>query len=230
MQKSIEILFEDENCLVINKPAGLAVQGGAGIKISLDSILTENYPLRPLLVHRLDRDTSGVILVAKNQAAAAHYSALLGPNAYSIKEYLAVCAGRPKKDSGLIDTDIEINGKMKKCETRYTVLKTSEFPAEVAESACCKSYSGVFSLVKLELGTGRMHQIRRHMAQACTPVLCDDKYGDFKLNKLLAKTLKLKHLLLHAQRLQIPAGQGAIPSIDVCAPLPKYFSEFLEIK
>ena len=73
-----EIVYEDNSCIVINKPAGLAVQGGKGIGVSLDSLLAQSRSARPLLVHRLDRDTSGLILVAKDKAAAAAYSRLLG--------------------------------------------------------------------------------------------------------------------------------------------------------
>ena len=73
MPKDVNILFENDSCLVLNKPPGLAVQGGEGVKVSLDSILSEKYTERPLLVHRLDRDTSGVILVAKTREAAAGF-------------------------------------------------------------------------------------------------------------------------------------------------------------
>jgi 23S rRNA pseudouridine955/2504/2580 synthase len=218
MVKGIDVLYEDEFCLVINKPAGLAVQGGKGVGVSLDRILAEQWPSRPLLVHRLDRDTSGAILAAKNPGAAALFSRLFGRRSGQdeggiVKRYLAVCAGRPRVGEGSICLDLEIRGSVKKSETRYRLLASPP--------------SGEFSLLELELGTGRMHQIRRHLALSGTPVLGDDKYGDFTLNKQLRKTLNLKRLLLHAWRLDIPALAGG-NQIEVIAPLPAYFAAFLE--
>jgi 23S rRNA pseudouridine955/2504/2580 synthase len=227
MPKPLDVLYEDENCLLINKPAGLAVQGGKGVSISLDSILAGNYSPRPLLVHRLDRDTSGVILVAKTKAAASLFSRLMEDRAI-VKQYLAICSGRPAADSGPIRLDMEIRGRIKKSETRYKVLRSIKLP----ELSGCDN-AGEFSLLELELGTGRMHQIRRHLALTGNPILGDDKYGDFKLNKILRKTLHIKRLLLHAGRLCIPVDRTP-PSLamnrtlDIRAPLPVYFQSFLE--
>ena len=167
MGKKIEVIYEDSSCIVINKPAGLAVQGGRGIGISLDSILTESWPQRPLLVHRLDRDTSGIVLTAKNKIAAAGFSRLLEAQAGKgfIRRYLAVCKGRPALSEGIIRADLNVNGLVKKSKTHYKLL--SGFSGD-----------GEFSLLELELETGRMHQIRRHLAMTGNPILGDDKYGD----------------------------------------------------
>jgi len=206
----LDIVYEDSSCIVINKPAGLAVQGGKGIGVSLDSFLTQSRQTRPLLVHRLDRDTSGLILVAKDKAAAAAYSRLLRSRAV-VKRYLAICKGRPAKGEGIISLDLDIRGMKKKSETRFRLVE---------------SFKDDFSLLELELGTGRMHQIRRHLALTGNPVLGDDKHGDFTLNHLLRKTMKLNKLLLHASQLIIPETQ-AFPRLELEAPLPGYFSEFL---
>jgi len=201
---------------VINKPAGLAVQGGKGIGISLDSILTQTWPQRPLLVHRLDRDTSGLVLVAKTKAAAAEFSRLLrGEGADGkavIKRYLAVCKGKPAQPEGVIKADLAIHGAVKKSETSYRLLSGTE----------------EFSLLELELGTGRMHQIRRHLAMIGNPILGDDKYGDFDLNHKLRKTMKLHHLLLHASSLIIPQTPDGV-RLDLTAPLPDYFQPFINV-
>jgi 23S rRNA pseudouridine955/2504/2580 synthase len=219
--KRIDVLFENEYCLVLNKPAGLAVQGGKGVGASLDALLAAEYAPRPLLVHRLDKDTSGVILVAKGREAAARFSALFGggggvpgaPDRGVLKQYLAVCAGIPHPTEGIIREDLEIRGSVKKSETRYRVLGS---PAGAPDCAA----------LELELGTGRMHQIRRHLAHTGHPILGDDKYGDFALNKALRKG-GLKRLLLHASRLVIaPAPAGFPGGIDVTAPLPDYFRPF----
>jgi 23S rRNA pseudouridine955/2504/2580 synthase len=220
--KRITILFENESCLILNKPSGLAVQGGEGVEVSLDSILSGEYPERPLLVHRLDKDTSGVILTAKGREAAAFYTRLFAERASGssvsaesgiLKRYLAVCAGRPPLETGVITLDLEIRGSKKKSQTTYR----------------CKKSGGGFSLLELELGTGRMHQIRRHLALTGNPVLGDDKYGNFALNRELRKKAGLRRLLLHASRLFIPEALAGIPGgIDVSAPLPGYFEQFLE--
>jgi len=204
--KTLKILYEDNICIVIDKPAGLAVQGGKGVKSSVDGILAEMRDPAPLLVHRLDKDTSGVLLTAKTKEAAAEFSRLLGVDRQAVKRYIAVCAGSPVKKEGSISHDLMIRGVLKKSETRYKVIK-----------------SGEFSVLELELGTGRMHQIRRHLALSGNPVLGDDKYGDFALNKKLRKEKGLKRLLLHSLRLVIKSKY----QIDVTSPLPDYFEAFI---
>ncbi|MDR2068707.1 MAG: RluA family pseudouridine synthase [Spirochaetaceae bacterium] len=213
--KHITVLYEDDRCIVLNKPAGLPVQGGEGVGASLDALLAEEWSPRPLLVHRLDKDTSGIILAAKNREAAALFSALFaggkgtGKGAVE-KRYLGVCAGHPRPESGIIEADLTIRGETKAALTRYTRI----------------SGTGEFSLLELELGTGRMHQIRRHLSHIGNPILGDDKYGNFALNKRLRKERGLKRLLLHASRLRIPASLCGFP-LEVEAPLPDYFLAFI---
>ncbi|MCL2804906.1 MAG: RluA family pseudouridine synthase [Treponema sp.] len=205
--KNIEILYEDNSLIIVNKPAGLAVQGGKGVKTSLDKLLPA------LLVHRLDKDTSGVLLTAKGQEAASNFSRILGRGSPSaVKMYIAVCKDKPEKDEGVIKDELLIRGKVKKSETRYRVIYNGTLPVENMK----------YSVLELELGTGRMHQIRRHLAMNGNPVLGDDKYGDFPLNKKLYREMKLKRLLLHASRLIIREN-----NIDIHAPLPEYFKPFM---
>jgi 23S rRNA pseudouridine955/2504/2580 synthase len=226
--KRIEILFENAHGLVLNKPAGLAVQGGEGVENSLDRILEAEFTPRPLLVHRLDKDTSGLILAAKNRDAAARFSALFAgrsarspaalrlPGAEIRKLYLAVCAGRPLPDRGIIRLDLEVRGAGRTAETGYRVLGSLPLPDR-----------GACSRLELELGTGRMHQIRRHLARIGHPVLGDDKYGNFALNRTLRKNPGVRRLLLHAFRLTIPESLAGFPGgIDIGAPPPEYFAPF----
>jgi 23S rRNA pseudouridine955/2504/2580 synthase len=208
--KDIPILFENDDGIVFNKPAGLPVQGGASVKVSLDRLLTETRFPRPLLVHRLDKDTSGIILVAKHKAAAVRFSAIFSRGKGIDKQYLAICAGSPPHDSGVIRLDLDVRGMTKQSETAYKRLS---------------EHQG-FSLLELELGTGRMHQIRRHLAGIGNPVLGDDKYGDFALNKSLRKSAGLKQLLLHAVRLVFAEPIEGFPP-HITAPLPEYFTSFL---
>ena len=219
----IPVLFENEFFMVLNKPSGLSVQGGAGVKISLDSILSQAIHPRPLLLHRLDKDTSGIILVAKTKQAAAELSPLFANSKEKlVKQYLGLCSGIIKPKQGTIDHALDLRKKgqirvQTKSKTRYKTVSQGS----AGELSFC--------LLELELVTGRMHQIRRHLAFKGHPLFGDDRYGDFALNKTLRKNFSLKHLLLHASRLIIPPLLHLLPQgLDITAPLPEYFSRFLE--
>jgi len=95
--KNVDVLYEDEDCLVLNKPSGLATQGGAHIGVSLDSLLRREWNPAPLLVHRLDKDTSGIILVAKNKAVAGRYSFFRRWRDFRVPGY-------PRRQQGILDT------------------------------------------------------------------------------------------------------------------------------
>jgi 23S rRNA pseudouridine955/2504/2580 synthase len=246
LKQGIEVLFENHECIVLNKPAGLPVQGGRGVSSSLDAILQDprgrlgevhlEKGIRLLLVHRLDKDTSGALLAAKGPPAAAKFSALFaggergGQGAREVqKRYLAVSAGRPSPESGVIRTSLDIRGKSKTAETSYARLSGGPLLDDAAggDPAGGGFYGLEFSVLELELGTGRMHQIRRHLREIGCPILGDDKYGNFALNKTLHKQGAVKRLLLHASRLVISDAVLGY-TIDVNAPLPEYFARFLE--
>ena len=216
MMKGISVLFEDDKLLCLNKPAGLSVQGGAGVETSLDSLLFKEYKNPPLLVHRLDKDTSGIIVTAKTRESAAACSALFAGHKSGLKKtYLAACGGIPEKE-GTIEESLIIKGRKLEAKTAYFLLA----------SVSGRDSSGI-SLLQLEPATGRMHQIRRHLAQSGFPVLGDDKYGDFSLNKKLRKQCGLKRLLLHAYSLYLPPPliKGGLL---LSAPLPDHFLDFLK--
>ncbi|MDR1363288.1 MAG: RluA family pseudouridine synthase, partial [Spirochaetaceae bacterium] len=198
--KGVEILYEDDDCLVINKPAGLPSQGGRGAEVNLDAILANSCKPRPLLVHRLDKDTSGVILTAKTPAAASYFSRIIAGK-QARKLYLAFCrfnADALRNASGTISGSLEKNGVLKPAVTHYRRL------------AAVKDYA----LFQLELGTGRTHQIRRHLAQNGSPILGDGKYGDFSLNKRFRAESGVKQMLLHAARLKFPLQNGNMLEIS----------------
>jgi 23S rRNA pseudouridine955/2504/2580 synthase len=219
-------MYENEFCMVFIKPAGLAVQGGERVGVSLDSLLARQYKNRPYLVHRLDKDTSGLILTTKTREAAAAFSALFagrraGPGSGGglTKQYLAVCAGVPDPPEGIIREPLDLRGRSR--DPRWGHSQESLTSYRLLEAG-----EG-FSLLKLELGTGRMHQIRRHLAHIGRPVLGDDKYGDFPLNRAFRRERGLKHLLLHAARLVIPPFPPFLPQgLDLRAPLPGYFAPY----
>ncbi|MFA5851334.1 MAG: RluA family pseudouridine synthase [Spirochaetales bacterium] len=207
----IKILYENEEILVVDKPAGLPAQPGERVDSSVISVVENDCGFKPFPVHRLDKETAGCMMLAKSAGAASRWSAQLSERGIR-KLYRAVCAGGPTNDKGIYADDLVIGGKPLSARTYYTCL------ARFGEGQDGKK---AFSLLEAELGSGRTHQIRRHMAMHGHPILGDDKYGDFALNRQLKKTLGLKHLLLWACRLDIP---GYAP---ILSPMPAHFSQFL---
>lgn len=216
----IPILYEDNDILIINKQSGLAVQGGEGILHPLDEVLAEQIGQKVYLVHRLDKDTAGILVVAKNPKAASLYTELFAGKK-ARKEYCAFCCGLPSKESGIIDAVVEQKGMEKSALTRYQVKSKAVFKAEEnSVNLCC---------VKWCIETGRMHQIRIHAAKLGIPIIADDKHGNFKMNKLLKKALGAKKLMLAAVKLTIPvktAEGEKLKTFEI--PLPDHMLLFAE--
>ena len=208
----IPVIYENEEIIIINKPAGLAVQGGQGVVHSVDRDFAEQLGYKIYLVHRLDKDTSGLMVIAKNPVAAAKWTKLIGSKV-ARKEYLALCAGRMPSKTGVIKDDVIQHGESKAAVTHYQVEKewTVSYENEngAGEIALC--------LIRLQLDTGRMHQIRIHLAKNNCPIAGDDQHGNFKVNKLLKKVCKIKKLQLSAVRLTIPLD-GSERMFEVPAP------------
>lgn len=188
----IPVIFEDANLLVIDKPAGLAVHEGRTVS-KRDSVLGKleqqfrHGQIKPQLVHRLDQDTSGLLLVAKNPKSAEELEEAFETRAVE-KEYLALVVGRLANPQGKIDTPLPgRDGNPVRALTHYWVI--TRFP-EV-------------TLVRVAIETGRLHQIRLHFAQLGHPVVMDDQHGDFSFNKRFRKEYGLKRQFLHAEKLKI---------------------------
>lgn len=206
-----QLLYEDDEIIIIDKPAGLASQPGERVGSSVISAVERDLGFKPYPVHRLDKETAGCMILARSPAIAARWSALVAGRAIR-KTYLAICSAVPARPEGRYDDPLESSGRRLEAVTMYR----------------CKGSFGArpdngkpFSLVRYELGTGRTHQIRRHSALHGHPLLGDDRYGDFALNKLLRKTAGVKKLMLWACRLGLPGG------LIVRSRLPDHFSEFL---
>ena len=208
--QSFPILYEDDHLLIINKQSGIAVQGGEGIFHSVDNLLSEQMNQKIYLVHRLDKDTAGILVTAKDPQTAAEYTKLFAEKNIT-KEYVAICTGCPSSSSGKISDFIEQHGVKKEALTYYSTIKHTK--KEIAGQA----YD--FSMLKLSLGTGRMHQIRIHLQKTGTPIIADDKYGDFKINKLLKKEFGIKKLQLAAVKLTLPIN-GKPTAFEI--PLPPH--------
>ena len=201
----IPLLYSDDDILIIDKPAGLAVQPGEGVRICVLDVVERDYGFKPFLVHRLDKETAGCLALGRSHRAASDLSSRLEQ---ATKTYRAIVAGCPNPASGTLAAPIRSKGALVSALTRYRTLEAGDR----------------FSLLELELGTGRMHQIRQHLAGAGYPILGDDKHGIFRLNKLLAKELGLKRLMLYAWRLRLPMGAGK--EVVVKAELPPHFVDF----
>jgi len=186
----IEIIFEDNSLLILDKPAGLAVQEGRTVtkRESILGILESRYRekgITPKLVHRLDQDTSGLLLVAKKQETADRLESLFETRQVE-KSYLCLLAGRLPQNEGVIDSPLPgRDAKPVRAVTRFKVEKR---------------FSDT-TLARVKIETGRMHQIRLHFAKLGYPVVMDDQHGDFAFNKRFRKQYGLKRQFLHAASL-----------------------------
>lgn len=232
--REIPIVYENSEILIVNKNAGLAVQGGQDVRNPLDSILSRQLGAKVFPVHRLDKETSGLLVVAKSSAAAGLWTRLIASGQVR-KEYQALCLGllhglEPDVAvgrSGRLSRRVQVDGEAKAAETFYKV--EGLFPAaansQLAQTLVALGQAPVFSLLGLVLGTGRTHQIRIHLAQAGCPILADDKHGNFKANRLVRRALGIRTLQLAATRLTLPL-EGRAATFEV--PLPAHMACALE--
>lgn len=217
--KDIPVVFENDEILVINKPQGIAVQGGKDIRNPLDKILPEILGFPVFLVHRLDKETSGLMIVAKSPSAAKKWTNLIGGKLVK-KEYTALCVGRFSKKQGTIRENIIQHGSEKNAVTHFKVISEKEIELTDGENGNEKT---ILSKVLLELETGRMHQIRIHLSKEGNPIAGDDRHGNFRINRMLKKNPGIKSLMLCATRLVIPAEKKPV---EISIEVPESWSFF----
>ena len=224
------IVFEDARLLVINKPSGVASHGGSGIShgaIETMRVLRPNQALE--LVHRLDRDTSGLLVMAKKRSALSELQALLredhdgnGPGGIR-KRYLTLLAGR--MPDGVMSVDAPLHVGLRQGGERHVQVNAAGKPSlshfKVLERR------GGHSYCEVKIDTGRTHQIRVHALHIGHPVAGDDKYGDPAINKRLREQIGLKRLFLHAASLEFALDAGKTPYV-LNAPLAPELAEALE--
>lgn len=223
---SFPVLFEDAHLLVIDKPAGVAVHGGSGVAFGVIEQLRQARPEAKFLelVHRLDRETSGILMLAKKRSALVHLHEQIRDNAMD-KRYFACVAGE------FPHARQHARFPLFKYSTpdgeRRVRVQADGLPSHTVFNRVA-AYPG-YTLLEAELKTGRTHQIRVHLAQLGFPIVGDDKYGDFALNKALARSGAkpgLKRMFLHAYRLGIIHPATGEP-LTVSAPLPAECEAFL---
>ena len=223
--KDVSIIFENDDILLINKESGVSVQGGVGIAHPLDEELPKQLGYKIHLVHRLDKETAGILIVAKNPAAAAKWTRLIQTDQVQ-KVYTAVCFGRPQLNGkasleGRLAGTVEAHGRTQDAELFFKVTDSWKEKVVSVNGDTGETSEKEIELCKvlITLGTGRMHQIRIQMAKAGAPLAGDDKHGNFKLNKL-ARKVGIKKLQLAATRLTIPVN-GKATTFEI--PLPEHF-------
>ncbi len=217
------ILHEDGQVLVLNKPAGLAVQGGSGVTRHVDAMLdayTDRHGRKPKLVHRLDRDTAGVLVVARTRTAAA-FLAKAFKERETRKIYWALVAGVPRPASGRISTYLRKEESL--VGDRMRIAKHGERGADHAQSlyTLADQAGQKVSWIVMRPITGRTHQLRAHAAHIGHPIIGDAKYFNVENWELPGGLQKKLHLL--ARRITIPHPDGGM--LDISAPLPPHMQQ-----
>jgi 23S rRNA pseudouridine955/2504/2580 synthase len=222
-QLDAAILYEDDRLLILNKPSGLAVHGGSGLSYGVIEGLRALRPKAPYLelVHRLDRDTSGCLLIAKKRSALRRLHEMLRNNRMD-KRYLALLRGEWQDGSRRITAPLLKNvlssgERMVRVDPAGKPALSIFRPLAVGKTA---------SLVEVKLETGRTHQVRVHAASQDHPIAGDDKYGDADFNRRI-RQIGLKRLFLHASALRFQLAEGET-AIEVTAPLDNDLQHVLQ--
>lgn len=217
------IIFEDEYFLIINKPSGIACHGGSGVAFGVIEQLRQNNSHKFLeLAHRLDKETSGILILAKKRLALVSIQDMMRNNQIT-KEYYALTLGRWVDDKRNLKAPIYkyIN---KDGERRVKIDRKNGVFAHTIFSVIKKFTQ--YTLINADLQTGKTHQIRIHCQHLGYPIAGDEKYGDFELNRQLQKS-GLKRMFLHAHHMRFThplTGQ----TCEINCPLPPELSSFLE--
>lgn len=220
----LDIIYEDKDIAVVNKPQGMTVHLGNGnidgtlvnaLLYRLDSLSGINGVIRPGIVHRIDKDTSGLLVVAKNDKAHLSLSEQIAEKTCR-RTYIALLEGNLKTDSGTVTTYI---GRSPQNRVKMAVVTPDKGKLAITDYTVLKRYSG-YSLCRFDLKTGRTHQIRVHAKYLGHPVVGDAVYGIKK------QKFKLNGQLLHAWRLSLVHPSDG-KRMDFEAPLPEYFTDVL---
>jgi len=213
VKMKLDVLYEDDMVLALNKPSGVSVHPGRNMKkpslIEGIKYYGEKSGFEPFLVHRLDKETSGVLIVAKSRNMARELGELVSSRNVE-KNYIALVFGRVQGQRVRIDTQID-------GQEAVSII----MPARVYKTSV-----GYITLVKVKIETGRKHQIRKHLAAKGFPVVCDNDHGDFRLNREFAKRYGLKRHFLHCESMVFSFGGR---HYNIHAPLSEDLSIVLKL-
>lgn len=234
--REFPILLEDDHLLVIDKPAGVAVHGGSGVSSGVIEQLRQSRPQAPFLelVHRLDRDTSGVLLIAKKRSALTRLQDQFRERETG-KTYLTLVRGHWTGGQRVID--LPLHKYLQADGERRVRVTTADDPdgmrsitlAKPLQHCAARERQGLpaMTVLQVTIKTGRTHQIRVHMASQGHPIVGDDKYGDFDLNKRLQKQ-GVHRMFLHAWRLQFNHPADA-RRVEMMSSWPDDLSAFVPL-
>ncbi|WP_162339686.1 pseudouridine synthase [Cyclobacterium salsum] len=223
--RQLPLLYEDNDYLAVNKPVGVLVHK-TPLERSPDALFAVDllhkqvgYKVYPL--HRIDRPTSGVLLFAKNAAAASRLQPEFAGTSIN-KEYLAIVRGYMPQPHALIDQPLakDLEFELQEALTEYWTLAQTEIPYPSSNRYASSRYS----LVKIYPHTGRMHQIRRHFAHIRHYIIGDKTHGDNKQNKFFDRHFQMRFMLLHAWKLAFNHPESN-EKITIQAPAPTHFQE-----
>lgn len=237
VKKNFKVLYEDKNILVVYKPAGLLVHEDKNESVNTltnqvlsylakknELDLSRENTFMPGPVHRLDRNTSGIVIFGKTLAALQTLNEMIKQRHCIEKSYLTICKGK-------INQKRTLKGYIVKLEDQAQVkLVSKDYPGALTMETIVKplSYNNNYSKVEVTLVTGRMHQIRIHLSSIDHPILGDRKYGDFELNKIVKKEFGLNHQLLHAYKIKFVKTFGVLSYLqdkEIKCPVPELFKK-----
>jgi 23S rRNA pseudouridine955/2504/2580 synthase len=234
--RDFTVVFEDEHLLVINKPSGVAVHGGSGVSFGVIEQLRMARPQAKFLelVHRLDRETSGILMVAKKRSALKNLQDQLRERQTG-KTYLAMVRGQWPAKLKVLDKPLHkyvLDGNDAQTGERRVKVVARDDPDGMPSVTLVKVREHLLqgSLLEVTIKTGRTHQIRVHLASEGFPILGDDKYGDFEVNKALTRASaqpSLKRMFLHAWRLQFDHPATG-ERMELLAELPPELAQFFK--
>jgi 23S rRNA pseudouridine955/2504/2580 synthase len=218
------IVYEDARLLALSKPSGVASHGGSGVSFGAIETLRAMRPGQSLeLVHRLDRDTSGLLVIAKKRSTLTEMQALMREEGGIAKRYLALLAGR--MPDGVMSVDASLHVGLRQGGERHVQVHP-EGKASMSHFSVIERRGG-HSYCEVRIETGRTHQIRVHAQHIGHPVAGDSKYGDPEINRRLREQAGLKRMFLHASTLEFALDDGTTPYL-LNAPLPAELAGVLD--
>ena len=237
VKKTFKVLYEDNHVLIVYKPAGLLVHEDKNESVNTltnqvlsylanknELDLSRENTFMPGPVHRLDRNTSGIVIFGKTLAALQVLNEMIKQRHCIETSYLTICKGKVNQKRNL-------KGYIVKLDDQAQVkLVSKDYPGALTMETIVKpvKYNNDYSKVEVTLITGRMHQIRVHLSSIDHPIIGDRKYGDFELNKFVKKEFGLNHQLLHAYKIRFVKSFGILAYLqdkEIVCPVPKLFEK-----
>jgi len=237
VKKTFKVLYEDNHVLIVYKPAGLLVHEDKNESVNTltnqvlsylanknELDLSRENTFMPGPVHRLDRNTSGIVIFGKTLVALQVLNEMIKQRHCIEKSYLTICKGKVNQKRNL-------KGYIVKLDDQAQVkLVSKDYPGALTMETIVKpvKYNNDYSKVEVTLVTGRMHQIRVHLSSIDHPIIGDRKYGDFELNKFVKKEFGLNHQLLHAYKIRFVKSFGILAYLqdkEIVCPVPKLFEK-----